>query len=113
MAVPVVARWLAFVALVLIAAATLVPISLRPHVADTGIEHFVAFALLGFLFALGFPRRTLVVVVLVVSSAALLEVLQTVDPTRHAEWIDFVVKAGGGLVGVAIGAGAPRKPGQR
>ena len=107
-----VARALAFLALLLIATATLVPIDLRPHLADGRVERLAAFVLLGMLLALGFPRRLGLVLVFVVATAAVLELIQIVDPTRHAEWIDFAIKAAGGLVGAAIGAGAPRKPGR-
>ena len=97
--------WLILTALV---AVTLCPIGFRPvsH-APVSVERFGAFALMGFLFALGYPRWRLQVIVLTVAAAGLLEILQTIQPTRHGRMPDFLLKAAGCAFG-ALAAGTLR-----
>jgi VanZ family protein len=94
-----VAAWLV---LAFIAFATLSPIQDRPVVAGPQFEHFAAFALMGFAFVRGYPNRLLLIIALVVGSAFALEALQLLTPDRHGRLIDALVKAGGGLSGIAI-----------
>ncbi len=94
-----VAAWLV---LAFIAFATLSPIQDRPVVAGPQYEHFAAFALMGFAFMRGYPNRLLLIVAVVVGSAFALEALQLLTPDRHGRLIDALVKAGGGLSGIAI-----------
>lgn len=91
--------WLALAALIFV---TLAPIGLRP-VSGTfvSLERFGAFAVLGFLFAFGYPRHSLQVLALVVMAAAGLEALQLIEATRHGRMTDFLVKALGAGFGVA------------
>ena len=94
--------WLLLVALVFV---TVCPIEYRPHPRGfpVTLERLGAFALLGFLFAVGYPERRWQVCALIVIAAGVLEASQMLDPSRHGRVADFVVKAFGGTVGV-IGA---------
>jgi hypothetical protein len=103
-------RIAAWSVLILITIVTVAPIGFRPHIGEAFIERAVAFGLLGFLFAVAYPRRALLVVAIVVFVAGMLEVFQQVEPSRHARLVDFGIKLISGLAGVAIGLGAPRHP---
>jgi VanZ family protein len=96
----VIAGWLA---LAFIAFATLSPIEARPSVGSTHLEHFIAFALVGLAFALAYPNRILLVVVIVVGAAFGLEALQLLTPDRHARASDALVKSLGGISGICTG----------
>jgi VanZ family protein len=63
------------------------------------LEHFGAFAVIGFLFSVAYSRTTLVWV-LVLGSAVILELLQLVVPDRDARVIDAVEKLIGGGSGI-------------
>lgn len=93
-----VAAWLS---LILIAFATLSPIDVRPHVAGVGFEHIAAFAITGVLFALAYPRHSLIVAMLVLGSAVVLELSQLLTPDRHARFSDLLIKLAGGSIGIA------------
>jgi hypothetical protein len=95
-----IAGWLA---LALIAYATLSPIEARPVLAGPQLEHFAAFALVGLAFAVAYPNRVVFVVVIVVGAAVGLEALQLLTPDRHGRVIDAVVKALGGSFGISVG----------
>ncbi|MGY3614275.1 VanZ family protein [Bradyrhizobium sp. USDA 10063] len=92
----------AWLVLAFIAFATLSPLQDRPVVAGPQLEHFAAFALMGFAFARGYPNRLLLIVAVVIGSAFALEALQLLTPDRHGRLIDALVKAGGGLSGIAL-----------
>lgn len=94
--------------LLLVAAVTVGPIGLRPHVGPVGIERSLTFLLLGIAFALAYPRRPLIAVLVIVAGASLLEGLQTLVPERHGQWSDLGVKIAGGLLGVALAQGLIR-----
>lgn len=92
---------LAWFSLVFIAYATLNPLQQRPHAfSSAALERLVAFAFLGFMFLIAYPRRLTCVCSLVVGSAGLLEFLQTLTPDRHARLIDAFEKIAGGSVGI-------------
>jgi VanZ family protein len=91
-----------WVALGFIVYATLSPIKDRPVIAGLQFEHFAAFALLGLAFALGYPRRTVLIIAIVIGSAFTLEALQLLTPDRHGRLIDALVKAAGGLAGIGV-----------
>lgn len=63
-------------------------------------EHIIAFAILGALFGLAYPRRTVLVCCIVFGAAALLEIAQTFTPDRHGTLIDAVEKIAGGAIGI-------------
>ncbi|HEV2506140.1 MAG TPA: VanZ family protein [Mesorhizobium sp.] len=87
--------------LALIVFATLSPIGLRPHLGDANLERALAYMLLGSALALSFPRHTIRTAVFVVGIAAVLELLQLIDPGRHGRIEDMAIKAVAGLVGIA------------
>jgi apolipoprotein N-acyltransferase len=66
-------------------------------------ERAVAVALVGFAFALAYPRRLWMVGLLVLGSTVLLELLQLVVATRHGRLDDALAKALGGIVGIGLG----------
>jgi VanZ family protein len=98
--VSIIAGWLA---LGFIVYATLSPIADRPAVTGPHLEHFAAFGLVGLAFALAYPSRLLLIVVIVVGSAFGLEALQLLTPDRHGRVIDALVKAAGGICGISVG----------
>ncbi len=80
---------------------TLSPLGLRPRLgAFVHVERLGAFAVLGFLFVIVYPRRWLVVLVAVMSLAVGLEYMQTLVADRHSRWSDLAVKMAGGVFGV-------------
>src|SRR5258705_7618646 len=91
-----------WVVLAFIAFATLSPLKDRPVIAGLQLEHFAAFALLGLAFALGYPRRTVLIIGIVIGSAFTLEALQLLTPDRHGRLLDALVKAAGGLSGIGM-----------
>jgi hypothetical protein len=95
------AAWSALVVLVLV---TVSPIGWRPHtIATVGFDRAGAFAVAGVIFALAYPRRFLSLALLLVVAAFFIEMLQWISPTRHARLADAMVKASGGVLGVALG----------
>jgi hypothetical protein len=96
----VIAGWLA---LAVVAFVTLSPIGMRPSIASSHLEHFAAFALIGFAFALAYPNRILLVVTVVVGGALGLEALQFLTPDRHARAMEALVKSLGGISGICAG----------
>ena len=96
----IIAGWLALGIVVLV---TLSPAGVRPSLASPHLEHFVAFALIGFAFALAYPNRVLLVFAIVVGAAVGLEALQLLTLDRHARAADALVKALGGISGICVG----------
>jgi hypothetical protein len=94
-----IAAWTAFAVIVFV---TISPLEMRPVVtADPNIERFVAFALVGLLFGLAYPRRLVVDASFVMIAAGLLEAFQLMIRDRHGHIADAFVKAAGGAFGVA------------
>jgi uncharacterized protein YqfA (UPF0365 family) len=89
--------------LALIVFLTLAPVGARPSFGGPHLEHFAAFALIGLAFALAYPNRVLLVVVVVVGAALGLEALQLLTPDRHARAVDALAKALGGISGICVG----------
>jgi len=90
--------------LAVIALITLGPIGLRPVTGlSPQIERFVAFAIVGALFAAAYPRYILFAVVVVLGAAVMLELLQLLAPSRHGRLFDASVKVAGGVVGLCAG----------
>lgn len=84
--------------------ATLSPIGMRPNSPlPTGAERAFALMLVGFVFALAYPRRILLVAALVLGSTVLLELLQLMSPSRHGRLIDVAVKLVGAGAGLTLG----------
>jgi hypothetical protein len=77
------------------------PILMRPEMQTYAhYEHVIAFAVVGALFSLAYPRRTILVCCIVFGGAALLEILQTLTPDRHGTWVDAFEKMAGGAAGI-------------
>jgi VanZ family protein len=94
----------AWALLAFIAHATISPIQDRPGLATSpGLEHVAAFALLGALFCFAYPKRIILVFVVVLGSALLLEYAQLLTPERHGRLADAIEKAFGGMVGIIVG----------
>lgn len=86
-----ISAWMLVAALVFV---TIAPIGLRPIVAESAnLERAVAYAFLGLVFALAYPRHRLFALVVVVTVAGMLEFGQTLTESRHGRMPDFLVKA--------------------
>jgi VanZ family protein len=108
---PVIPQKLAAIAawalLCFLAYASVSPIGARPTLpSSTSLEHVAAFATVGFLFHLAYPRHGMFVWLIVLGSAALFELLQLVTIDRHARLVDAVEKMAGGSVGIFVGRAA-------
>jgi VanZ family protein len=64
------------------------------------VERFGAYALVGLLFCLSYPRRIVFVCFLVFGSAVFLEFLQIFIPDRDARIFDAAEKIAGGAAGI-------------
>ena len=83
--------------------ATLAPIGLRPiSDAPVSVERFGAYAMVSFLFALGYPNRRWQIVGGLIALAGAMEAMQNLELTRHGRFGDFVVKAAGCWFGVMV-----------
>jgi len=71
---------------------------------DHNLEHFLAFALLGLMFGLGYGGRLLAMAPIGVTLAALLETFQLWVPGRHAYFSDFAVNSIGLCAGLGVAA---------
>jgi hypothetical protein len=107
----------AWTSLIFIIYATLVSGGARPQLTrdEPGlivfVERFGAYALLGVLFTLAYPRHVALICLLVLGGAVVLELLQLLVPGRDARLIDAVEKLAGGGVGIlAARAVRPRPP---
>ncbi|OYR19268.1 VanZ family protein [Brucella thiophenivorans] len=99
-------RITAWLALALILFVTISPIQFRPIASQSAdLERFSAFFLVGFLFALAYPRHWIAVLLLTISCAGMFELMQRLAPGRHGEFADFIFKAVGATGGVCIGRG--------
>jgi uncharacterized membrane protein HdeD (DUF308 family) len=93
----------AWALLTFITYATLSPMQARPTLpTPSSVEHFAAFAALGGLFCLAYPKHTVFVCALVFGSAALLEVAQLLTADRHARFADAMQKLAGGAFGIIL-----------
>jgi hypothetical protein len=97
-------QFAAWASLALVAFAALAPIEFRPTTSlSPTIERFGAFAAVGFAFALAYPRQFWLAALLVIGAAVMLEVLQTLAPSRHGRPSDAMVKVAGAAAGLFIG----------
>jgi hypothetical protein len=84
--------------------ATISPIQDRPTLpTSTSFEHLAAFAVLGVLFCLAYPRQIGLVCLIVLGSAVLLEIMQLLTPDRHGRIPDGIEKMAGGAIGIVSG----------
>lgn len=94
---------LAWLALALCFAATVVPIGMRPQIAlPPDLDRILAFLLLGFLFALAYPHHRRLVALLLIAAAFAIEAAQFIQPSRHPRIDDAIIKAVGALLGVTV-----------
>lgn len=91
---------IAWIVFAIVVFATLSPIGLRPHLTGAHREHFAAFGAIGFLFGMAYPRKPVIILMLVLGAAAALESLQLLTPDRHAAVTDVGFKLVGGAAGV-------------
>ncbi|MGC0053135.1 VanZ family protein [Brucella pituitosa] len=104
-------RFAAWLVLAIILIVTISPIQFRPITGEPAdVERFAAFFLVGFLFALAYPRHWIAVLLLTVGCAGMFELLQRLAPGRHGEFADFIFKAVGAIGGVFIGRGLSLLP---
>ncbi|QCI69414.1 VanZ family protein [Phreatobacter stygius] len=94
-------RGAAWALLAAVFVATIGPMQLRPVTGHSaGLERLLAFAVIGGLFGLAYPKRWALVLALVLGSAAVFELMQELAPGRHGRFADFAVKAAGGFIGL-------------
>ena len=93
---------LAWLLLLALAVVTVGPIEFRPiSPLPVQIERATALAIIGFVFALAYPRHIVLVGLILFAVTAVFEALQVLEPSRHGRVVDLAVK----LVGAAIGLG--------
>jgi hypothetical protein len=96
-----VAAWLS---LLVIFVVTVGPIGLRPvSPFPLQIERFAAFLVVGTFFGVGYPKRLVLIMAIVIVSAASFELAQHLVPARHGTLAGFTAKAAGGGLGVLLG----------
>ena len=82
---------------------TVVPASERPV---TGVEHdyehFLAFCLVGFVFAVAYRWRPTTLLLSAIGYTLALELMQIPLPTRHARLEDFLTDAAASCVGIVL-----------
>lgn len=101
-----IAAWLALAAIVFV---TVSPIGLRPYdPLSVDLDRALAFCLMSGLFVFAYPRHWIAVLVLTFLGAGVIETLQFLSPSRHAEMADAAVKAGGAVAGVVLAMLATR-----
>jgi hypothetical protein len=96
-----VASWVLLVALVVV---TLSPIEYRPKTGHVLSERAVAFALLGLLWGVGYPRRRWGAAAGLLAVIVLLEFAQGFVPGRHGQVLVGLEKLTGGAFGLAAAA---------
>ncbi|MEQ1900571.1 MAG: hypothetical protein ABL866_07535 [Devosia sp.] len=103
-------RVLAWLSLAAVAVVTLSPVGVRPHFAETSplAEDFAAFAAIGLLFGLAYPRRLLLIAAFVGCAVVSLELAQMLTPDRHGRLADGISKVLGAVAGAGLSALAAR-----
>ena len=91
--------WVLFGLIILV---TICPLQDRPVVGFARFEHYAAFAVLGALFSLTYPRQIILVSLLLAGAAAGLELTQYLTPDRHPRLSDVYDKALGGMAGIIL-----------
>ena len=101
--------WLGWLAAAAIVTLSVIPASGRP-VTGVGfaLEHLGAFFVAGGLFAVGHAASTTRLALFAVAGCGLLEILQTVQPTRHARISDLMLNAAASLCAICLVAGLRR-----
>ena len=95
---------LAWLLLAGLAVVTIGPIGWRPITPlPTQLERALALMIIGLVFALAYPRKLVLVAVLLITSTALFEALQVLEPSRHGRVVDVAVKLTGAGIGLFLG----------
>lgn len=96
------ARVAALSVLVLITLATLGPVNLRPELtSNADLDRVLGFVVAGLCLGIAFPRWRWVSAAALVVFAGVLELGQLLTSDRDASGVDWLVKCGGALLGVA------------
>jgi hypothetical protein len=106
---PLLFRVAAWLVLAAVAVATLSPLDARPNsgfVPD--IERLASFLAVGILFGLGYPKRWIAVLGLLLAGIFGLEALQLLLPDRHGQIADAAFKSAGCSLGLMAGAAVRR-----
>ncbi|TCR92689.1 VanZ family protein [Rhizobium sp. BK376] len=104
MITPTPLRITAWLLLAFIFFVTVSPIDLRPAtLTSVNMDRATAYAIAGLLFAMAYPRSWKTAAVLLILGSVGFELLQELQPTRHARIDDALVKAAGSALGIAIG----------
>src|SRR5437764_14689018 len=99
----VLCRWAAWPLLAVIVFVTLSPIGWRPVTGGSaGLERLAAFAALGGMFSLGYPKHRVLLLLFLVVIAGALESLQNLMPTRHSRIPHAAAKALGPGMGFFV-----------
>lgn len=97
-------RIAAWLVLAFILFVTVSPINIRPSdPLPVDVDRAAAFALMGGLFVIAYPRHWVFAALLIVLSAGAIELFQELSPTRHSHIHDALVKAAGAGIGVVVG----------
>jgi hypothetical protein len=94
----------AWLSLLIVLVATVVPIELRPTAGlSPNIERFCVMAAVGALFAAAYPKRFWVIVLMLSLAAVIFEPLQFIAAGRHPGLRDVGFKSLGAALGAAAG----------
>ena len=83
---------------------------LDPANLPVSLQRVGAFALFGFILAVGYPRHRWQVLAFTIAAAGVLEAAQMLDPSRHGRIADLAVKVTGGALGVTAAFALSRLP---
>jgi hypothetical protein len=98
------ARFAAWFGLALIVLVTISPIDVRPSDLTTAdLDRALAFVVMSAVFIIAYPRRVLVISVLLFLAAFFIELTQFAAVTRHPQMQDAVIKSLGVIMGVSGG----------
>ena len=98
-----VARFLGWLLVVVIAFLSLSPPSYRPVTAlGHNLEHFSIHLLLGAAFGVGYARRWCLLALVLIGLVGALEFAQLFVPGRHARMNDLLIDSGAACLGLAV-----------
>ena len=98
-------RWAFFTCALAVLVLALIPSP--PPMITTGWDksnHLLAFAVMAWLGCKAFPQRVAYTLLALLAYGALIEILQSLTPTRSAEWLDLFADS----LGIVVGWGVVR-----